>query len=149
MGNMGFKGLFIEHGVPEEHIQEFGEWAFGPNFRSLMISSPRATSLFSGISSNGLDFMNAWNEIHADKLRLSNNSRICEDARQMVILFNEREKVKQMNDLERKIENLNEQIEIMRAIITNLHESMSDLGRIFEGHTLQVYERINLLENKK
>jgi hypothetical protein len=57
--------------VPSEEIDQFAKWAFGENFANLQ----------------GVQFMEAWNALHKDKLTLNEYAHPADDAPKMVELW--------------------------------------------------------------
>lgn len=59
----------------DEYVDEFCLWAFGENNKSLC---------------QGLDFMNAWNDLHGEELLLHEDSSVDEDILKMMSLWKEK-----------------------------------------------------------
>jgi hypothetical protein len=66
------KTVFSAHIENEDELYDFAAWAFGDNFQNIEL---------------GLQFMHSWNKIHGDKLTLTPNGDIFEDAKKMVNLW--------------------------------------------------------------
>lgn len=67
---LAFKRLIPD----EEELERFARWAFGSKFRELEM---------------GTEFMDAWNAIHGEDLKLVSSGVISEDSVKMVELWKE------------------------------------------------------------
>jgi len=61
--------------VSEDEVNEFGIWAFGENLEFLYQT---------------LQFLQACNELHGDKLRITPDGYIDEDVEKMILLWKDR-----------------------------------------------------------
>jgi hypothetical protein len=60
---------FSKYIPDEEELEEFGAWAFGPYYREL---------------DQAINFMETWNYLHSDKLKLEPGGDISVDISKMV-----------------------------------------------------------------
>ena len=69
---MTLRQFFEELIADPEDLEQFAAWSFGEEFKSL---------------DGRLNFLEKWNELHGDELKLSPSGAIAEDAPQMIILW--------------------------------------------------------------
>ena len=74
----GFKYIFNPYFEDHKELQDFAEWAFGPNYLNFYGS---------------MDFLDSWNDLHSDLLTLNINGSINEDSKIMVNLWKENKKI--------------------------------------------------------
>lgn len=63
------RAAFLPHIPDEQELEEFGLWAFGPYYREL---------------DESINFMETWNQLHGDKLKLERSGKISIDVPKMV-----------------------------------------------------------------
>ena len=68
---MDYIGVLLGAGLNRCHLNTFGEWAFGPDFRSIKT----------------YDVPKVWNELHGDKLVLEQDGDLRLDTRKMVQIW--------------------------------------------------------------
>ena len=74
---MAMKHVFTPYFEDHKELQDFAEWAFGPNYLK-----------FYGY----IDFIYSWNDLHSDLLTLNMNGSINEESKIMVTLWKENKK---------------------------------------------------------